>query len=443
MGSWSDLGIGAVHLGWKWTVEPFVAFLFLDEHVFADHHCDDPSEGEFVTASGYRTDARSARNVMDGYGYTLAAFEESYSRLREEFDLDYTIGEAASDALPDGDEADVQRIVDRYWSSYEGTSSLDELHQIVDFLRPLVNRLPLPPELDGDRRDGDRLVHATEYVTPPELDEVLWENVESVVFGKELLLPPGVQRWMRILDEPVESLPPNVVMLMYARLLLEAATDTTAVVLDVSQLEYEWEDIVALRATLQERLAAAVRSQQDFFGAVDEDVEVLVAVEGPNDVEFFRRMFRLLHQADATLPNCESDDRIAFLPLGGHTLHHWLQERYLEGLKRPTVHIFDREYASSLPPDSDQRRSFVTAKLEAENYLHSDAIHEALGVRVDVGDDTDVPRAVAALAEYGERKAKKKLNTQAADRMTLDRLRERGGYEEMLIWHRAIASFLR
>src|SRR5690606_14409326 len=76
----------------------------------------------------------------------------------------------------------------------------------------------------------------------------------------------------------------------------------------------------------------------DVFGAVadtlgltpDSRVKVLICVEGPTDVPAFRYLSSALHEEDPTIPNLDTDERIAFVVLGGGTLKHWVSEHYLK-----------------------------------------------------------------------------------------------------------------
>ena len=104
----------------------------------------------------------------------------------------------------------------------------------------------------------------------------------------------------------------------------------------------------------------------------------------------------------------------------------------------------------------------LTIKREMENYLHPEAIREVIGVDVLFGDSDDVPLMVAEkIHEKSETKkpwaevvsdekdckgkcdrAKKRLNTLVAERMTVVRLQERDPSGEIEGWFRQIRSFL-
>jgi len=207
--------------------------------------------------------------------------------------------------------------------------------------------------------------------------------------------------------------------------------------------------------TVYEEVAAAL-------GLVaDSRVKVILCVEGPTDVQALKCLSRALHESDPTLPDLSSDRRIAFAPLGGSTLQHWVAGHFLRDLGRPEVHIYDgdvKKYEASViqvNARTDGSWALQTSKHEIESYLHSDAIKDALGVVVEVPDQLNaeghaVPKLVS-LAMYAlnpvgnprnDDKVKKMLADKAFHYMTADRLAERDPDGEVKSWMRRLAKML-
>ena len=147
--------------------------------------------------------------------------------------------------------------------------------------------------------------------------------------------------------------------------------------------------------------------------------------------------------------------------LGGSTLKEWVNQHYLKNVGLPEVHIYDRDelkngkYKYQDDRDAVNARGdgsigFLTSKREMENYLHIDAISEALqpvvGFNFTFGlsDDCDVETEIKTLlngqGKIQRRSIKHWLNEDAASRMTIDRLKERNGYEEIKGWFTEIAN---
>jgi len=165
----------------------------------------------------------------------------------------------------------------------------------------------------------------------------------------------------------------------------------------------------------------------------------------------------------------DNTPEIVFLPLGGSTLRDWVNSHYLKSLRRPEIHIYDRDadcppkyqtQANKVNQRNDGSRAFLTTKREVENYLHPDAIRDVLGVNVQISDDSDVPEMVArAIHEQGEgavpwdqlneekrrkkeTRAKQRLNNEVAAAMTVARLRDRNALDEIREWFRAIKAVI-
>lgn len=133
----------------------------------------------------------------------------------------------------------------------------------------------------------------------------------------------------------------------------------------------------------------------------DNDVKLFLGVEGIHDINFLCGVSRMLIDSGEELLDLEALQEagsVVLLPLGGSSLAAWVAR--LAPLKRPEVHIFDRDAGPEDEPkcndvvaefDSQEGcTTFVTSKREMENYIHPDAIMAALGIDIEVGDDDDV-----------------------------------------------------
>ena len=195
-------------------------------------------------------------------------------------------------------------------------------------------------------------------------------------------------------------------------------------------------------------------------------LNLLVVVEGPHDIAFFRRMSAILAAADPRLPDLTGMERrgqLVFIPFGGGDLGPWADR--LAPLGLPEFHLYDREAS----PESERRqrvadavnrrphcRAALTGKRSLENYLHPAAIQEACGIELAISDDELVADRVAERlygredgipwAELPRRtvvrrrnRVKRMLHTQAVERMTPQRLAERDPQGEVRLWLEAIA----
>jgi hypothetical protein len=187
---------------------------------------------------------------------------------------------------------------------------------------------------------------------------------------------------------------------------------------------------------------------------------VLVIVEGVNDIEFLKRLSSRLHaeRPEITdLVRLHSEDRILFVPTGGGNFCDWTTR--FAGLACREFHLYDRELA----PETERRqravelvnarslcRGFLTAKRSLENYLNPSAVAQAGGGEISLGDDECVGSVLARhwyelipqrdpwpqLTRRAHRRlayrAKRWLNRQAVEQMTISLLNERDPGGEVL-----------
>lgn len=207
-------------------------------------------------------------------------------------------------------------------------------------------------------------------------------------------------------------------------------------------------------------------------------VQCLIFVEGENDINGLINYSKLLNAHDNEILNLENNEKVAFIPTGGSQLKYYIEKKYLDGLIQAQVHIYDSDVAYYVQSIEDlnaegnpNKVGYNTSKLELENFLHPDAINECyqdLNIPIELTeilDREDVPKKVAMavhtatgeteweemhpdeakLVEKQKKKvskAKRQLNKLAIEKMTIERLEERNGYEEIKDWLDKIKTFL-
>lgn len=211
----------------------------------------------------------------------------------------------------------------------------------------------------------------------------------------------------------------------------------------------------------------AFRRRPSLIWATSTPQKVLVVVEGPNDVEFLRRISVILHREDARVPDLAEMERrraLVFVPAGGADSTSAFR---FAALRLPEFHLLDRD----MPPATEARqwvaamvnsrrgcRAVVMSKRSLENYLAPIAVLEASGISIAISDDDNVPELVARRAHESQEhhvpweqlpirarkrlrdKAKKWLNGRAVERMTPERLAESDPSGEVRTWLAIIAN---
>ncbi|WP_456397556.1 ATP-binding protein [Desulfurobacterium sp.] len=204
--------------------------------------------------------------------------------------------------------------------------------------------------------------------------------------------------------------------------------------------------------------------------SVDKDkidkLKLIVCVEGPTDVEFFKRLSRIID--DDLIIDFENDPRIIIIPLGGSTLKYWVDNHYLRKLGLPEIHIYDGDKeenerkAEQINNRSDESKGFVTKKREIENYVHpsimkdifylskqelTDLIDMSKTDWVEYWDTIDIPKKLMEIYKnkgwsIKENKIKEKICTEGIERMSIELLRELDAYEEVKEWFTTIKNML-
>ncbi len=195
-----------------------------------------------------------------------------------------------------------------------------------------------------------------------------------------------------------------------------------------------------------------------------DSVRTLLYIEGNHDINALKIYSRILKQQDDSVISLENNNEVGIVISGGSSLKFYIDNKYLDGLGKPEVHIYDndvpeyRTYVQRIEAENNNsKKAFNTTKSELENFLVKEAIEEAYAANgliinlPEIDDEMDVPNMVAKIIyeredgnewdDLEESKKKKKesrvkklLNTQAVERMTIERIQERGGLEEITLW---------
>lgn len=207
-------------------------------------------------------------------------------------------------------------------------------------------------------------------------------------------------------------------------------------------------------------------------------VKVLIFVEGENDINALVNYSKLLNSDNDQIINLENNESIAFIPTGGSQLKYYIEKKYLDGLLQAQVHIYDSDIqdyinqVNALNAEGNPNKvGFNTVKSEMENYLHHEAINECYADHninislTEVLDAEDVPLKTAIAVHQSDgvsnwnqihtnpianakrqkskvSRAKKLLNNDAVAKMTIERLQERNGYEEIKGWLDKIKDYI-
>jgi hypothetical protein len=204
----------------------------------------------------------------------------------------------------------------------------------------------------------------------------------------------------------------------------------------------------------------------------DHEVKVFLGVEGKNDINFLRHLSTNLSRIETDIPDLTAEEltgHLVFIPLGGSSLEVWITR--LQPLNLPEFYITDRDDPPPAVPKYHQQiaawnarpecTAWVTTKRELENYIHTSLLTAAAPNYAGTGADfDDVPllfaAALHALApgarpwatvpdDKKEKKvsaAKRRLNSELAQRMTPVLLTQVDQTDELRRWLRTVGVAL-
>lgn len=195
-------------------------------------------------------------------------------------------------------------------------------------------------------------------------------------------------------------------------------------------------------------------------------VKVLLYVEGNNDITALKGYSKLLFDSNVIAEDIMASPKVGIIITGGSSLRYYIDNKYLDGLGKPAVHIYDndkveyQDYVNRINGEGNpNKKAFNTSMREMENFLCKEAIMEAYAdngqtiVLPDIQNDTDVPIMVCksfnpdwdTLDEEKrakkESKVKKLLNGQAVAKMTIARLDSKGVTNELKGWFETVLNY--
>jgi len=179
----------------------------------------------------------------------------------------------------------------------------------------------------------------------------------------------------------------------------------------------------------------------------DNQVRVLVCVEGVNDVRFLRHVSHTLHQTDPALPDLSKDHRFVFVPMHGANLRDVVNQHIFRNCRKPEFHLYDHDgtgtYANQIAEiraRGDASKALQTQKRYIESYIHPTALLRVRGVSIAINDADDYTSSLGN--QLGEKKSRVKaiLCDEVASVMTALEIDEQDGKSEIRTWLHTLAE---
>ena len=303
MSDWSRLTIGEVIFSWRYEVPSFLTFVFQEDDLFIKREEIPPEPGEedreydpdelMIEEAGFRTTVAKAKAVLDRYGYTRSFFAEVYASFRDGLD------EAAKEILVDelgalDPEATLEGIEDKVRRHLSTSSStpLGDLDAFTEFLRTGIaadfkvepftedvqlavqGEIAVAPSME--RTKLPTKIAATKYIRYRRSLLAEFESLQSLLIQRAHRVPANVLRPFILFDEGYLAAFPEVISLLYTRLVLDATSDDGLVELDVHEVVETEAQLRSLHGDLAYELLHKVEVYERVFRALssrEEDVQ--------------------------------------------------------------------------------------------------------------------------------------------------------------------------
>ena len=304
MSEWSRLTIGEVVFSWRYEVPSFLTFVFRAEDIVLEYREPpppepgeepyeyDPDELEILEA-GFRTSVGEAKAVLDRYGYTREFFAEVYTSFLP------GLNEAAKEILEDefgtqDREASEEEIAARVRThlSKSPDTPLGDLDAFTDFLRggigadfevepfledvqlPYGAEVAVPPDME--MKPLPTAMPARDYIRHRRSLLAEFESLQMLLIKRAAQVSPGVLRPFVLFDEGYLAAFPEVISLLYTRLVLDATRDSAVVELDVREVVETASQLESMHGDLAYELLHKVEIYEQVFRALssrEEDVQ--------------------------------------------------------------------------------------------------------------------------------------------------------------------------
>jgi hypothetical protein len=298
MGDYSHLTIGDLVFTWKYQVPTFITFLFKEEDLFIKREevVEDPDDDEPVEIdpdelemeeAGFRTTVAAAKAVLDGYGYTLKFFADIYDSFRDGLQeairetLDDEIGGELNEAGQFSEE-ELQRRVRAHISASPDTA-LGDLQALTSFVRRAIETdLQMEPFFEdvvmghdrGQERPRMAVKDYVRFYRHGRSNLADFENLQMLIVGRASRVPADVLRPLLLFSDGYVAMYPEVLSLLYTRIVLDAMpNDDFVVELDVQQVVETEAELRSLHSDLAYELLHKVDVYERVFRALSDREE--------------------------------------------------------------------------------------------------------------------------------------------------------------------------
>lgn len=251
---WVELDIDSFNLYWRRGVPPYLYFLFDEKKLYHTEEDDDTYEEEFpsdnkIVRIGFRTSAEESLRVLDDHGYTLEFFSEIYASFYPEIRIAYLeivkneISEQYYDENEEElDQGKLEKVISEHLRKFPNIDRSDELKDFSKFIGKFIEfeRRGKPPleiafkpfQLKDKRKYK---IDFENYVRFKESRSFEFEALLNYALSEKLNFPTWISEVALLFEEEHERICPEIIDLLYLRLILGAVDPQKDVKLELHE----------------------------------------------------------------------------------------------------------------------------------------------------------------------------------------------------------------
>lgn len=280
MGDYSILKIGRIVFQWKYYIPSFLTLLF-DASDFYSKPKKPTYEDDWYEEIGYSTTCGKSLDVLNRFGYNIDFFAEVYDTFHSDLEesLIYALGEEiVEESNHELTNRQIDKAVRDHLRRFPAQSRADDLRDFVTFLREAISSNFEVEEFSNpvllDVQGGKSLsIPARDYIQWRRTDLADFESLQMYFWQKAKLFPPSVIKVSRLFEEGYLFDYPEIISLMYTRLVLEATPKKHKITLDLSDITESVEEVKLMHSELAITLSEKVHLYNRVFKILSEREE--------------------------------------------------------------------------------------------------------------------------------------------------------------------------
>jgi hypothetical protein len=282
MGNCSILKIGRLVFEWKFPIPTFV-FLLFEANDFYSKPRKLKYEDDWYEEIGYSTTCGKSLDVLNRFGYNIDFFAEVYDTFHSDLEESFIYAvrmEIAKEVNYELSERQIHKAVREHLKKYPSQSRADDLRDFVRFLKEAISSnfeikafsKPVTVNVQGGKSLS---IPARDYIQWRQMDLADFMALQMYFFDKAKLFPPSVIKVSQLFDfeERYGFDYPEIILLMYTRLVLEATPKNRKITLDLSDITESAEEVKLMHSELAISLTKKVHLYNRVFKVLSEHEE--------------------------------------------------------------------------------------------------------------------------------------------------------------------------